>query len=135
MQDNGNDKPDLGVLRGSPAQCHRPNAIPVHAAANLANNNNNNCPSDVSDSTASSPVEHAPNHRITTAQIELPPRSERSGKNLVCDIELGDMVEVLQVPVRYGVVRWVGMFPESKDPSRIVVGLEMVSVRHEEGGV
>ncbi|XP_074645066.1 ubiquitin carboxyl-terminal hydrolase CYLD-like isoform X2 [Tubulanus polymorphus] len=65
-------------------------------------------------------------------------RSERSRKNSdssapkntslnsnTADLEIGSVVEVLENPPRYGVIRWIGCLPEAKDRNKLVAGLEM----------
>jgi hypothetical protein len=42
------------------------------------------------------------------------------------DLEIGSMVEVMQAPPLYGVIRWIGSLPDQKEPTRPIAGLEMV---------
>lgn len=38
------------------------------------------------------------------------------------------MVEVMNSPPLYGVIRWIGYLPDQKEPVKQIAGLEMVSI-------
>lgn len=60
-----------------------------------------------------------------------PPGTRKSMKSIPPadpDLEVGSMVEVMQNPPLYGVIRWVGSLPDQKEPTRPIAGLEMVSL-------
>ncbi|VDI77592.1 ubiquitin carboxyl-terminal hydrolase CYLD-like [Mytilus galloprovincialis] len=57
-----------------------------------------------------------------------PPGTRKSMKSIPPadpDLEVGSMVEVMQNPPLYGVIRWVGSLPDQKEPTRPIAGLEM----------
>ena len=54
----------------------------------------------------------------------LPPTAEYT---IPEDLAVNSMVEVLGNPPKYGLIRWIGGLPESKDPNKLVAGLEMAS--------
>lgn len=41
------------------------------------------------------------------------------------DLEVGSMVEVMNNPPLYGVIKWTGYLPDQKKPLKIIAGLEM----------
>jgi hypothetical protein len=59
--------------------------------------------------------------------LDHAPSSLSSKEEIPKDLEIGSMVEVLDNPPKFGVIRWIGTLPEANDPNRLIAGLEMVS--------